>query len=81
MKRVLVAAVVGAFTVGTAMAGTEAAGSAEETFASLDTDQNGSLTMEEASKLKGLAEKFAEVDADADGALSLAEFQNGYPQQ
>ena len=50
------------------------AATTEETFANLDTDHDGFISMEEAKQLKGLADKFAAADSDGDGKLVLSEF-------
>jgi Ca2+-binding EF-hand superfamily protein len=46
----------------------------EETFAAVDKNQDGYISMEEADKLKGLPEKFVAADKDNDGKLILMEF-------
>lgn len=45
-------------------------------FASVDTDGNGSVTMEEgmAAGFEWTEEQFNEADTDGDGALSAAEY-------
>lgn len=46
----------------------------DKTFNKLDTDQDGTLSMEEVTKHKVLAHKFGTADADGDGKLGLGEF-------
>ena len=41
---------------------------------SLDTDQDGLISLEEAQKVPELAEKFASLDVNKDGYLSKEEF-------
>ncbi|WP_416307455.1 calmodulin [Neptunicella sp. SCSIO 80796] len=43
-------------------------------FAELDVDQNGALSMQEASADATLAQKFKELDTNQDGQLSQAEY-------
>lgn len=45
-----------------------------DVFATLDTDLNGSISMEEASVMPNLAEQWKSLDADANGELSAEEF-------
>lgn len=52
------------------------AGSDDDTFTSLDSNQDGFLTMEEVTSLKGLPEKFEEADRNQDGKLALEEFND-----
>jgi len=46
----------------------------EAAFMSLDADQNGALSQEEASLDQELADAFASADADQDGQISKEEF-------
>ncbi|WP_416307454.1 calmodulin [Neptunicella sp. SCSIO 80796] len=45
-------------------------------FAELDVDQNGVLSVQEASADSTLAQKFTELDTNQDGELSEAEYNN-----
>jgi len=65
-----------------AMAGSAVAGENKESgmleseaeFISLDADQNGALSKDEASLDQKLAESFTTADADQDGEISKAEY-------
>lgn len=43
-------------------------------FGTLDTDLNGSISMEEAAVMPNLTEQWKVLDADANGELSAEEF-------
>ncbi len=77
-KMITIGVLAGMFFAGQALAGDEmkkaAAATAEEKFATLDADQDGFVTPEEATQLKGLPERFADADTDGDGKLILTEF-------
>lgn len=45
-----------------------------EEFERIDTDRDGYISRDEASKLRGLAEVFDRFDNDHDGMMSRAEF-------
>ncbi len=51
-----------------------AAASAADIFATLDTDQNGAISKDEASTLPSLVEQWSALDTDASGDLSTEEF-------
>lgn len=71
MKKIVAITALAAFLAApVALAGEKA------TFASLDTDANGALSLTEiqAAKPEVTAEKVAKYDADANGELSEAEF-------
>jgi len=76
-KMTMIAFLIGMFATSQAFA-SDAAGAKAETdedaFATLDADQDGFVSMEEAKKLKGLAGKFAAADSNGDGKLVLGEF-------
>ncbi|WP_438862458.1 calmodulin [Neptunicella sp.] len=55
---------------------TTSAAFAATSFAELDVDQNGALSMQEASADATLAQKFEELDTNQDGQLSEAEYNN-----
>ncbi|MDN4502384.1 hypothetical protein QX776_08215 [Alteromonadaceae bacterium BrNp21-10] len=55
---------------------TSAMASEAKTFAELDVDQNGYISLQEASADPVIAGKFPGLDADGDGQLSEAEFNN-----
>jgi hypothetical protein len=65
-----------------AVAGSAVAGDTKESgmleseaeFISLDADQNGALSKDEASLDQKLVENFAAADADQDGEISKAEY-------
>ncbi len=50
------------------------AASAADLFATLDTDQNGAISKDEASALPSLVEQWSALDTDASGDLSSEEF-------
>jgi hypothetical protein len=50
---------------------------ANEESASLDQDQDGLISLEEAAANQTLASNFNELDADADGYLSSDELNSG----
>ncbi|ASD69470.1 EF-hand domain-containing protein [Pseudoalteromonas piscicida] len=45
-------------------------------FEKLDTDDNGSISVTEASVSTSLTEQFADLDTNADGELSKSEYAN-----
>lgn len=46
------------------------------TFRKADSDNNGSVTMDEAVGVQGLRENFAQYDKDSDGKLSRSEYES-----
>ncbi|MBC3765643.1 hypothetical protein [Neptunicella marina] len=46
-------------------------------FSELDTDNSGSLSMQEAAADSALAQKFEQLDTNKDGQLSEAEYNAG----
>ena len=70
------------FMFAAAIAGSAVAAETEESgmleseaeFISLDADQNGALSQDEASVDEKLTESFATADADQDGEISKAEY-------
>lgn len=50
---------------------------ANEEGASLDQDQDGLISLEEAAADQSVADNFAELDVDADGYLSSDELNSG----
>jgi Ca2+-binding EF-hand superfamily protein len=62
----------GFFLLGTAPAGAQ--DKAASSFAALDKDKDGMISVTEASADKQIAAKFAAADKDQDGFLSRAEF-------
>ncbi|WP_261591531.1 EF-hand domain-containing protein [Pseudoalteromonas holothuriae] len=51
-----------------------AAAQAGDTFSTLDTDNNGSISLAESKVLPALMAKFKELDTDGNGELSAQEF-------
>jgi Ni/Co efflux regulator RcnB len=51
------------------------AGQSQVTWADLDGDSDGKLSLDEASGLPALAQVFADVDADSDGFVTPQEYQ------
>lgn len=45
-----------------------------DVYTSLDTDQNGVISVSEAAAMPELSERWKEIDADANGELSAEEF-------
>lgn len=50
----------------------------EATFGKADADDDGVLTLPEAARLTGFAERFNELDSNGDGTLDLEEFAAGF---
>lgn len=50
----------------------------EAAFTKADTNGDGKITKDEASKVPEISGKFEMLDKDKDGALTLAEFAAGY---
>lgn len=46
------------------------------TFRKADNDNNGSISMDEAQSVQGLADNFAQYDKDSDGKLSRSEYES-----
>ena len=46
----------------------------KDIYTSLDANQDGAISQEEAAAMPGLNDKWAELDANADGMLDQAEF-------
>lgn len=46
----------------------------KDMYSSLDANQDGAISQEEAAAMPGLNDKWAELDANADGVLDQAEF-------
>lgn len=51
-----------------------AAGSTLPSFETLDADQNGFISTDEAASCEGIVEDFAKIDANQDGKLDQAEY-------
>ncbi|VAW89062.1 hypothetical protein MNBD_GAMMA18-1535 [hydrothermal vent metagenome] len=49
-------------------------GGEQPTFANLDTDRNGTLSVEEAAANQQLAQEWRNLDTNSDGLLEEAEF-------
>ena len=52
--------------------------SIESTFKRMDADKDGSLSVQEASRMPALVAQFGELDTNKDGVLSQAEFSAAY---
>lgn len=50
------------------------AGADKATFQNLDTNNDGQITLDEASKSSGIKARFTQADANRDGRLDAAEF-------
>lgn len=72
-------AISGNATGDTGSSGTGTPGSATDKFTSLDANKDGAISMEEATKMKGLSEKFQTADANKDGKLDTTEFADATP--
>ena len=68
-------------------AGAPKAQTADQVFASLDTNKDGKLSQEEFAKLfrdakvSDVQAEFAKWDKNGDKSISMEEFKAGYPQQ
>jgi Ca2+-binding EF-hand superfamily protein len=71
---VLFTQVASAESMTTETADAEDAGNTTAMFKSLDTDNNGYISAEEANANPALAEAFGEADTNGDGQLSMEEF-------
>ncbi len=52
--------------------------SMESAFNRMDIDKDGSLSVQEISRMPAIAAKFGELDINKDGVLNKAEFSAGY---
>ena len=50
----------------------------EFAFNRMDIDKDGSLSVQEISRMPAIASKFGELDLNKDGVLNKAEFSAGY---